>query len=110
MRRVLRYVLQGEGPCEESDERDGQMSRNLYQVRIIEQDGSAMVYGGNVLFTTIKKASLPMRAAGMRPIVRSHDGRKSVREYYDTVTRRTWRIVDNDFAFESIDPTHAEII
>lgn len=97
-------------PVRNRMKRDGQMSRNLYQVRIIEQDGSVMVYGGSVLFTSIKKAAEPMKAAGMRPIMRTHDGRKSVREYYDAATRQTWRIVDNDFAFESIDPADAEII
>ena len=86
------------------------MSRNLYQVRIIDESCNARIYGGNELFTSIKKASFPMRQAGMIPIRRSRDGRESIKEYYDTMTKLTWVIIDNDLSPQPIDPKFAKII
>lgn len=86
------------------------MTRNLYQVRIIDENCNARIFGGNVLFTSIKKASFPMRESGMIPIRRSRDGRQSIKEYYDTMTKLTWVILDNDLSPQPLDPKQAKII
>ena len=86
------------------------MRRNLYQVRIIDEHCNAKIFGENVLFTSIKKASFVMRESCMIPIRRSRDGRESVKEYYDTMTKLTWVIIDNDLSPQPLDPKQAKII